>query len=207
MKPTRFLRHRGEQAFTLVELLLVVGIMAILTASVGPGLLRVMGGANLTQAGNRVTDLVALAHQDALNHNAMTAVVLLTNCSWDATLSGRALVPLRLQDGVWTQTGSWAVLPSSTRAYGDTAATTGLPSATGSFPALSLTGHAVDLSTCSAFVFNPDGTVYGDASSSRTAYVQYAADPAPSGSGNSTLKNYYDLVLSADSGGIHVLRP
>jgi len=196
----------GSKGFSLTELLVVIAIMAIVIASVGPGLLTSQRDSHLTQAGNQLTDLAMLARQNALSHNAMTALVLINGPS-SSPSSNRAAALLEMQsDQTWKQVSRWYVLPVGIKAYDDPNSSTSLPQIAGiPAPALIVSGQSVTAYT--AFVFNPDGTMYEGTSSTRVASVQFDADPAPTSSGSATLRNYYDLVFNSDTGDIHVVRP
>jgi len=65
MNPRRF----HSPAFTLVELLVVVALVAFLMAVALPAITNVMKGATLTRAGQLVADHLALARQEASGKN------------------------------------------------------------------------------------------------------------------------------------------
>lgn len=74
---SRFLRsvtQRARSAFTLVELIVVIGIIAIMVAAVAPGLTDVIRAARLTSAGDQIIGRIALAQQHALSLNSPVEV-------------------------------------------------------------------------------------------------------------------------------------
>lgn len=62
--------RRRSRGFTLVELIVVVGIMALIIAAVTPGLTEVIRAARLTSAGDQVLGRISLAQQQALALNS-----------------------------------------------------------------------------------------------------------------------------------------
>jgi uncharacterized protein (TIGR02596 family) len=63
-------RQAGPRAFTLVELLVVLTIVAIVSALVIPSVGPMMSSYNLNQAGSMVSDELSFARQAALTRNA-----------------------------------------------------------------------------------------------------------------------------------------
>jgi prepilin-type N-terminal cleavage/methylation domain-containing protein len=191
--------------FTLTELLTVIVVMALLVSLGLPSIMSSYRASGLTAAGNQLDSLAMLARENAVSHNVRTALVLVTSNSANPSLSGRAVSVWEMgSDQTWTQTGRWMFLPAATRAYDDPSATvTGFPTPA---PTITLNGSAVPAGNYSAFIFNPEGNMYGPPSTKRVASIEYATDPAPVGSVNTSLKNYYDLVFGSDTGAIYVVR-
>ena len=69
-KQTSFRRAQG---FTLVELLVVMAVIACLMAVSSMGTGHVLRAMALTNAGNKVTQIIETARQQALTRNAMTS--------------------------------------------------------------------------------------------------------------------------------------
>jgi len=64
-------------AFSLLELLLVIGLATIILTLTVPAFHHVMAGLNLTRAGIQVSDAISLARQHALSFNRSVEVVFL----------------------------------------------------------------------------------------------------------------------------------
>jgi len=115
MRPINFfckdLRVKALDAFTLVEMLVVVTVIGLLLALAGAGLGGAMQGMAMTNAGNKVTQVIDAARQRAMTANVLTAVVLVTN-SGEAE-DGRALTVIEYPPGgsAWTQYSEWDLLP------------------------------------------------------------------------------------------------
>ncbi len=61
-------------AFTLVEMLVVMGIMVVLLALLAPAATTILSSSNLTQSGNKVSDQFVLARQMAIASNRRVQV-------------------------------------------------------------------------------------------------------------------------------------
>ena len=65
---------RGALAFSLVEMLVVIAIIAIMTALIAPAFTNIGKASNLTDAGSVLVDNLTLARQTALAKNASVEV-------------------------------------------------------------------------------------------------------------------------------------
>ncbi len=97
-------------AFTLVEMMIVIAMVALLLGVAIPGLSGVVQSMSLSQAGGKVTRLVEQARQRAMTENVMTALVLVTAAG--VPEDGRALTLLECPPGgPWRQISEWHLLP------------------------------------------------------------------------------------------------
>lgn len=196
--------RRHTAGFSLIELLTVLAIMGLLMASITPALQSSQRASFLTQAGNRLADLITTAKQTSLSRNVMTAVILVTSTS-DATWNGRVLGLLEMgSDHTWKQAGAWIYLPETVQAQDVNGASpyNALPVPADAGPAriLPLKGDANPVFT--ALVFYPDGRMRGGTAPARKISVRFhndALNPAPA--------NYYDLVFNAETSTLRIRRP
>ena len=65
---------RRQRAFTLVEMLAVMGIIIVLLALIVPAATQIMRGSNLTQSGESIGDQLVLARQLAMSNNRRVQV-------------------------------------------------------------------------------------------------------------------------------------
>lgn len=79
---------RKNKAFTLIELMIVVGVVALLLALVMPGLLGTLGASKLTQAGDRLAGFLSEAQSRAYGQGRPVEVRLYRVPSSDDALNG-----------------------------------------------------------------------------------------------------------------------
>jgi Tfp pilus assembly protein FimT len=97
---------------TLIEMLVVVGIIGVMTSMVVPAFNSIGRTASLNSTGNQIADLMSMARQNSVSKNGMTAVVLVTDttCGQQA-LAVMQLLPLEndqaLTSSNWTQITGW----------------------------------------------------------------------------------------------------
>ena len=91
-------RTHPRAAFSLVELLAVIVVIAIIMGIVMPSLSGLGRGPALVAAGNTVNNLVGLARQHAMSRNTLTALVLLANQGTETDY--RALTVFEYKPGI-----------------------------------------------------------------------------------------------------------
>ncbi len=222
---TTFYRHRGGRfhlanaiplhsraaaGFSLVELLAVMGILALLMVMLVPAVSN-FGKANaLTSAGNQIASLAGHARQNAITKGAMTAMVFVT----EGPGSRRAVTIFEVlprEDGSapgtndWKQVTKWVNLPVGTAI--DTSWTT-LPDQTSLvLPPFLYSGSSI--TSYDLVVFNPDGSVF-QAGSVAVPQLRVVEGLVES---NSTIhytrpggNNHYDITILPMTGRVKIDR-
>ncbi|MDH5641331.1 MAG: prepilin-type N-terminal cleavage/methylation domain-containing protein, partial [Nitrospira sp.] len=69
-------RQRGKRAFTLVELLVVIALIALLLTVMVPVILKFLKGRGLAMAGNNISGFFAYARAEALNSRLTHIIVM-----------------------------------------------------------------------------------------------------------------------------------
>lgn len=194
----------SKSAFSLVELLVTIGVLAVLMSASLPALLNNRRSSELTQAGNLVADAVSLARQTALSKNTFVTIVVTK-----AAPPARQAVGLLEYDGTteqWKQMGGWIRLPAS-------ASVTDMNQALGNSKAdgiarldrLRLEGRTLAPTDYSTLLFYPDGRMENGTAQTRQLSARYSTDSASASSGS--LQNYYDVVVNASTSAFRVSRP
>lgn len=199
-----------NRAFSLVELLVVVAIAATLMGLVVPAFNSFGKASGLTTSGNQVVNLAALARQNSMSKNVMTALVLNTDaaspernralCLWELDPSGtREWRPVT----GWQTLGDRVVAAPSN--FTPSTATPVEP-----MPALTQAGKPVE--TFEYVLFLPDGSILNSNSAElRLADGFYRpgsteivyAGPLKSG----VPANYYNILILSMTGRTKVERP
>jgi prepilin-type N-terminal cleavage/methylation domain-containing protein len=193
-----------RSAFTLIELLSVIAVSALLMTMSAPLLTSVLRSSTLTQAGNKLVDLTALARQTALNKNTITALIVVSKLADSSGKQAVALVEYDALQKQWTRLGAWERLPEAVEAVDsptDKAAATDLASAIAPLN-LSLGGASLSSFPYSSLVFYPDGrlaTSTAAATNVRKLKVRFTQ-------GNQT-DNFYDLDFNTDTSAVRIVQP
>jgi uncharacterized protein (TIGR02596 family) len=195
------MKNSGADAFSLIELLVVMAVLAILVSVSVPALTSLTAGSNLNRAGQLVGDQIAMARQEAVAKNRDVQIVFynLTNGltkGWrgmsvqriEQTSSGKVMVAVskvaQLPDNV-------IISESSTLSPMLTAGTTG-------------TTNLANFGSVqySAFRFRANGSLeggFGAANNILTLQMATAQGNPPS--------NYYTIQVNALTGRVSVYRP
>lgn len=208
----------GMKGFTLIEVIIVVALMAVIVSLSAPSLNSAMQAMHLTNAGNKVTQLIEAARQRAMSANVQTALILITGMT-DANASqtgGRAFTIVeRGSGGSWEKIREWEVLPDGIVVDLDAAAgeasfmrqsPQGLP---GAAPAPEHLGnssytYALRVFLPSGGLLNPDEParfqlVHGIVMGQRVNYTHRDKDGGPA--------SYYRISLLGATGKTKVDRP
>ncbi len=152
---------------------MVMGIIAILTSLSVLGFKSIVGDTTLTGAGNKLSQIFAVARQEAITKNTLVAVVLLTSQNfgnaqyrtfsvWELSLPTDGTPPTSSN---WIQTSKWEALPigiviDNSNAQAPTAVSSFLQSSTfnPALPSMTYLGQSVNpLSDCAVQIFLPSG--------------------------------------------------
>ncbi len=167
--------ERSRAAFTLVELLAVIGIMGLLAAVGVPALKGLTGSGGRKQALSQVMGALEIARNTAISTGTNAAVIFpdstfasgeaykyrsMAVVAWNATNSATAA----------TMVGSWIVLPQGVAFFPNSLNSANLPTAT------NISVRILTTSTTASFpgvVFQPDGGLSEDFSTKPTNGIAF----------------------------------
>lgn len=208
------------RAFTLVELLTVMAIMVLLIGLVASAL-RYSRGPSLTSAGQKLSSLLAVARQNSIAKNALTAVVLLGQQGTEADFRTFTLLEYRPDQGKWKQISPWEKLPQGVVVdCGNSGASTFLANSPSPFPFLAAgepnppvkyEGKAITGSNgYAARIFLPNGGLQNPEVPATIRLVEGAVQNgqlilANRDQGGSA--NFYDLTIIGAVGSVKTSRP
>jgi prepilin-type N-terminal cleavage/methylation domain-containing protein len=81
--PPRFAHRERRQAFTLIEMLLVLGIMAVLAAFTLPAVMSLAGSQSVATGTRQVADLLVLSRAEAIARHTLTRFAVVTKWPGD----------------------------------------------------------------------------------------------------------------------------
>lgn len=102
---------RRTRAFSLIELISVMVIIAIIMAFVVPAVTGLGRSTALVTGGNTVTNLANLARQTAVTKNSMTALVMLGKQGTAADFRAFIVLEYAAGAGGWLPVTAWQTLP------------------------------------------------------------------------------------------------
>ena len=153
MSPSRSFTSRATRAFTLIEILVVMGIMAVVATIVGVGLSRGGEGAALTAGQSLLVSQLNAARAQAALGASRSALVVAADAS-DLTRDHRFLVVAIEAAGIWRAVSDGTTLPNSVLVRG---------LAEGSTLLSQTLAVALDpgdtTTTCSAVIFEAEGRI------------------------------------------------
>lgn len=199
--PSRLLLSVGSRpsrrGFSLIELFTTVAVIVIMAAISLPSVSSLLDGDKLTSGGNSLLALSMEAHDYALAHNVVTALVGVTTSSAVPNAQYRAFVILaRDSDGSWSPVSKWMWLPAGVTMDSSSANTfLNYQGANAQTFALNLQGANVGGGYAYQLFF-PDGRMDTSASS---VLLRVVATHNPA--------NRYDLIFNPMTGTVKVDRP
>lgn len=105
---------RARSAFTLIELMVVMGIILLLVAALVPAVTSLTKSNNINTAGRMISNVLTVARSEAINRRALIRFEVAT--SWpgdpDAAYRKFTLVQHDLTSGADTQLTKWETLPA-----------------------------------------------------------------------------------------------
>ena len=192
-------RTRPPQAFSLVELLVVMTVVSIMTIVMMPLLSSSRNAAQLTHAGNILLNQARQTRQVALTQAQMTGLVIARSANDSSSLAAAAFV--LDHDGTWRPISKWISLPESvmiepTEDQPETASV--LNDLADSAISLRQGSQTVAIDDSYAVVFLPQGGTLQTSSLCRLRLVSRRTA--------NTADNFYELVIRRESGDVLVLR-
>lgn len=189
-------RHR---AFTLLELLMVIAMMAVLMSLTVMGVGSLRHGQDLANAGNQLVDTINQARQSSRASNRPTALVLIKDQAPMKRFNAFTIYEQLPGSAEWRQLSRWRDLPEGTIFDESESSALTDPSSLPTPPAqISRGSYAVPVGDYSYQVFLPDGRLLPSAS---------GGPPKLSLRSEHGGANFYRIVLNSNIGTPIVERP
>lgn len=206
MKPDHSMpSSKNHSAFSLIELLLVIAILALLVTATVPALSSILTGSNLNRGGQLVADQITLARQEAVTKNREMQVRFFTLNSvtsagpsgiqlWriDEGTNGPTTNPItrmmRLPEGTVINPNA-SVSPLLSPSTGNISGTTNVPS----YGTVPYTGFRIRANGMMDLAIGKNNFI-----------TVQKAEPAPTGA---TPDNYYTLQVDLITGKVISYRP
>jgi uncharacterized protein (TIGR02596 family) len=194
------------QAFSLVEMLVVVVIISLLMSMIVPSVTSMLSSTNMTQAGKTVADQFSAARQIASSRNCTVEVRLIKLANISA--KGYSAIQLWLSgtNSSLTPAGKMVYLPQSTVISEDSTKVSQMLSSltSGTMPA----GGSASNAPYVSFSFRPSGQVVPVLSgTTQRASLYLTVVPARLATGTTVPANYATIQLNPDSGSALLFRP
>lgn len=178
------------RAFSLIELLVVIGILGILAVIALPAIGNLSGANKLTTSGNKAVDLVNQTRQVARAQNALAVFTIYSS----PTNAAMASFAYPLGGTNWAQTGRWEALPEGIGFHLSASTLSPPPAQPAGFP----TRTGTQLSDYSTITFLPDGRPL----TSSTTNPVIVLTNSSGGSANS-----YKIIVNSATGTPIIQRP
>lgn len=214
------LASSARRGFSLIELLVVIGIMSLLVTVAMVNMKGFSKSGSITTGGNMLVDLTNQARQLAATKGANTALVVIKTCSTDdANDPTKPKVALRtvalmqyLVTGTsttptWQMASPWQVLPAQVSIINDASNSSFLTSPGTAALTATYAGKAYTSSGGSLVyqIFTPEG---GMDMGTATGIKRLRLVPTDKqGQPDSSSVNFYDIVFNPYSGSTKVFRP
>lgn len=200
---------RFATGFSLIELLVTMACMALLLSASVPAFINSRRAAALTQAGNALADLTALARQTALSKNTITALIITPK----ATVSTKQALLVAEYDSageMWKPLSGWVRISddatvvdmgTSVQAAGNAKARSLAPL---NIKFNGSTLQSLNDTEYSVLIFYPDGRMENGAESTRQLSARFST--AGTTAASDSLSNYYDLVVNSNTSAFRIVR-
>lgn len=204
-------RH-SHQAFSLLELLVTIGIIAILSAGgatiLGSGLRK----PSLSVAGNKMAGMVENAQQKAITQNTATAVIVVTKPGHALSYRLMTVLAMDAQTGAWKQTSPWELLPEGVLLDPDPAKSSFLTQSPGTLlnlPVLTREGATFDPQAggYAYRVFTSSGAPYENNAPITMRLIHGIQGVSGEVTATDSGQNFFEVVVAEATGRIRVVRP
>lgn len=217
------LSSKAKSGFSMVELLVVIGVMSLLVTVTMVNMQGFNKSGNLTSAGNLLVDMANQARQLATTKNAPTALVIITTSSLDIGKTAadtkvayktfcimQYLPPTPTStNSQWVMATRWQSLPASVAIDNSTVDTTSFLS-TGTVTTTTTlspthlgktyTSNPAGANVIAFQLFNPEGGMDTSGNVKRLRLISEKKNP------NETSPNFYDIVFNPYTGSTKVFR-
>lgn len=208
-------------AFTLIEMLAVVGILSIVLALAVPAFQNLGKANSLSSAGNTTANLISAARQNSVSRNVLTAFVVLTGTGTEADYRTFGLFERGVSGG-WQQIGAWETLPQGifvdaadkiNCSFLDNSPLRPTLNDANDATAIYYLGRPIDSSNLAFRVFVPTGAISNPERAAQLRLVEGTLEGSASNYSVRTRRdggvavNYYDVAIIGTTGAPKISRP
>lgn len=193
-----------KRAFTLLEILVVLAVMAILLALIVPSFNSITAARKLDTSGAQTADLLALARQTAMARGNRVRWEL-ANLGSGAEQDFRIQRIVEFKNGTWTEASRWITFPDTIILNTDAARTNLInPAGPASTVDFSYQGQVYTDKEVLRVTFLPDGTTL--LSSSQSHFLSLEPKRGPKDA-NGDSANWLTIVINPVTGTAETYRP